>query len=351
MWNRYRVKGPHMHRNSSLDAGRTLAAFLVICLHLPIYWGPAQPFIHAIEGCAVPFFFMTSGYLLFPVENVPSAIRARAVRIARTLLVWCAICTAFFGLAYCLTGVLPQFVETLLSWETLYRSLFIVGGMPYASQLWFLLQLAVNYLLALLARRVPGVRRIWLWLPLSVVLGCIAVAVPSLGSALDWCDTLNFFAGAPWFFFGRLLAARESDIAARLRPRVLHIAATALLAARFALFLFPQGFAAAYAPCDRLTLTLLGACAFLLCLYHPAFAANSFLSRWGRAYSLPIYLLHTMVMEAFAKLVSWVPALFTAYCLAAPLYVFFACLLLSAAFARLRRALRSRPHPNGQGPC
>ena len=330
-----------MKRNSCLDAGRIAAAFLVVCLHLPIYWLPARQVLGAVVDCAVPFFMLASGYLLYPVERDRAAIRARAAHIARLLLVWLAVNLAFFALAYRLQGVFDQFVETVFSLESLYRSLFIVGGIPYAGHLWFLLQLVVNYLLALLALRAPAVRGLWLWLPLAPLLTWLAgiVSVPALSGAVAFGNTLSLLLGGSWFFLGRLLACRERDIRARISPRLLSAVSVSALVGCILFYQFHAQLSITLALFERMTFLLLNVALFLLCLYHPSFASRTLLPRWGRDYSLPVYLLHVMMMEVYAKLCSWFPAFLPVFTPAAPLFIFFSCVALAAVGVRGKRAL------------
>ncbi|MFV8815028.1 acyltransferase family protein [Aerococcus urinaeequi] len=54
-------------RYSSLDGMKTIAAFLVICIHIP-FPGEVGQIITAIARIAVPFFFMVSGF--FASDNL-----------------------------------------------------------------------------------------------------------------------------------------------------------------------------------------------------------------------------------------------------------------------------------------
>lgn len=52
-------------RNLSIDVGRFIASFLVVCLHTKFPIEILRPFVSDIAKIAVPFFFLVSGFYLF----------------------------------------------------------------------------------------------------------------------------------------------------------------------------------------------------------------------------------------------------------------------------------------------
>ena len=51
-------------RNKSLDAVKAIAACLVVCIHVS-FPGQAGQLVKVLARCAVPFFFMVSGYFCY----------------------------------------------------------------------------------------------------------------------------------------------------------------------------------------------------------------------------------------------------------------------------------------------
>ena len=51
-------------RNKSLDAVKAIAACLVVCIHVS-FPGQAGQLVKVLARCAVPFFFMVSGYFWY----------------------------------------------------------------------------------------------------------------------------------------------------------------------------------------------------------------------------------------------------------------------------------------------
>ena len=51
-------------RNKSLDAVKAIAACLVVCIHVRLS-GTGRAACKVLARCAVPFFFMVSGYFCY----------------------------------------------------------------------------------------------------------------------------------------------------------------------------------------------------------------------------------------------------------------------------------------------
>lgn len=322
-----------MKRNPCIDAVRILAAFFVVCIHIPIYWRPAFALLDPLVDFAVPFFFLTSGYLLFPVESDAKRILDRLWYILRLTALWVVILLAFYAMAYALHGTFDEYCGRLLSSDALYRSLLFKAGIPFAPHLWFLVALIDCYLLALLARALPAIRWIFLWLPTSLLLGLAAKVSHASGftSALAWVNELLLLAGPPWFFLGRFLAKRLSSRPFCLHPRALLAATGAFALARILIYHFAPDWTLLYA----LALILLSVGVLLTCIRYPHVFSGSVAARWGRAYSLPVYLLHGMIIKCFSVLAKWFPALSAAYVPAAPLIVFFCSVFIAALWQKL----------------
>ena len=65
-------------RNYSLDMLKFLLSFVIVIHHSP---APFQDFIQPLTTCAVPTFFMISGYLIFSREITTQRIMRNAKRI------------------------------------------------------------------------------------------------------------------------------------------------------------------------------------------------------------------------------------------------------------------------------
>ena len=74
-------------RNKSLDAVKAIAACLVVCIHVS-FPGQAGQIVKVFARCAVPFFFMVSGYFCY-YENGNAAVKIplKIIHILKLLIV------------------------------------------------------------------------------------------------------------------------------------------------------------------------------------------------------------------------------------------------------------------------
>jgi len=120
-----------------------------------------QKFISGMIGrCAVPLFFMISGYLFF--LKIPDGLRSifeKMKKRVKTLLIPYIIASMFFVLCFVILGFIPgvdKFMNGNLSvlfekrWYTILYEVFIRtdNGQPVAFQLWFLRDLMILILVS-----------------------------------------------------------------------------------------------------------------------------------------------------------------------------------------------------------
>lgn len=127
------------NRNISIDVLRILACALVVLHHTKI--DSSNSILHllyaasfTITRCAVPLFFMISGYLLISQSgDAMSFLKKRFDRIIVPLLVWLLVYNLFSGTFYGVTD-----------WTSFFSSFFSLESAPH---LWFLYALIGVYLL------------------------------------------------------------------------------------------------------------------------------------------------------------------------------------------------------------
>ena len=139
-------------RNLSIDLGRWIFAFLIVTIHLNIF---AKDIFLPIARCAVPFFYMVTGYY---IANQTSGM------IAKSALKWFWMWIKYFviiAIAVCLIEhSIPQFclsdLKELICMGSITRlSVHTVCGYTcdVVSPLWFLYSGAIALILIALLRR------------------------------------------------------------------------------------------------------------------------------------------------------------------------------------------------------
>ncbi|MDR2686225.1 MAG: acyltransferase [Oscillospiraceae bacterium] len=291
-----------MKRNALMDTLRLLVSFFVVLLHAPLP-GALGEAAKPILRCAVPFFFMVSGYWL--ADNDMARVKARLDKQARRMfLLLAASCAAFFAMhiAYSAfverTGFAAPF-QTLFDYRAAASflafnntDLFWPGG---SAHLWFLAGLLYALLLLRLALERLPLRRLYWSIPVLLAMAApLAVLAARNIEAVQDRDmiTRNFlFTGIPCVLLGMWL--RQNG---RKLKRLPDWAAAALPAACAALCLLERHtllrnpFELARIPLAA-SLALLGA-------RFPAMSAKTFLPRWGERYSLTVYIVHYPIVSA-----------------------------------------------------
>ena len=84
-------------RNKSLDVAKAIAAFLVVCIHVS-FPGETGQIIKVFARCAVPFFFMVSGYFCY-YENNNAAVKI-PFKIIHILKLFAVSILFYFGWEY-----------------------------------------------------------------------------------------------------------------------------------------------------------------------------------------------------------------------------------------------------------
>lgn len=296
-----------MKRNALMDTLRLLVSFYVVLLHAPLP-GSFGEAIKPILRCAVPFFFMVSGYWL--ADNDMARVKVRLNKQARRMFLLLAVsCAAFFAMniAYSVviehTGFTAPF-QTLLDYRAVASflafnntDLFWPGG---SAHLWFLAGLLYALLFLRLGMERLPLRRLYLLVPVL-----LAAAVPLAVFAARHIEavqnrdmiTRNFlFTGIPCVLAGMWM--RQNERKFKRLPDwlvlILPFACAALcLLERIPLLRNPF----------ELARIFLAASLVLLSARFPAVTGRSFLPRWGECYSLMIYIIHYPVISGLKWLV------------------------------------------------
>jgi len=284
-----------------MDTLRLLASFFVVLLHAPLPGGfgeAAKPVLR----CAVPFFFMVSGWWL--AGNDMARVKARLNKQARRMFFLLVIsCAAFFAMniAYSVfiekTGFAAPF-QTLLDYRAVASflafnntDLFWPGG---SAHLWFLAGLLyVLIFLRLGVEHIPLRKLYWLVPVLLTAAMPLAIFASRNIEAVQDRDmiTRNFlFTGIPCVLAGMWL--RQNERKFRCLPNWVFI----VLPVACACFCLLERLPLLRNPFE-LSRILFAASLMLLSARFPAVAGKTFLPRWGERYSLMIYIIHYPIVS------------------------------------------------------
>lgn len=195
------------NRNEGLDALKFVAAVLIVLLHVDSPW---HEWILPLTRCAVPVFFMISGYFLYDAssEKFSARIRRQIPKILR-ITIWATLLFSIIPIAKCLyLGDFTSIVNTkvFVNWVLFNES-------PFGFHLWYLWAYVYVLLIALVFCRFKCMKMAFILIPIllagDLLLGKYSLLV--FGRTFDFLWCRNFlFVGLPYFFLGALIK-RISD--------------------------------------------------------------------------------------------------------------------------------------------
>lgn len=189
----------NMQRNYSIDSLKAVCAILVVFLHAKYVY---QSAIIPLARCAVPCFFMISGYLLYKSGGIGTERLKRSIRHILKICVWA---TLLFVVWQAVFGVLTNdplsfpSVRTMIVWV-------VFNQCPFGFHLWYL----YAYLYVLLIVYVIDKHKKWKWLfisaPILLLASVVFYVLPFLHIELPLVCHRNFiFVGLPYFTMGALI--------------------------------------------------------------------------------------------------------------------------------------------------
>lgn len=280
------MKG-NVSRNYSFDTLKLICAILVLVIHTPKkegFWECVRP----VCRCAVPLFFMISGYFSYGKNNLDVVLRKRIIKILKIL------CWAF--LLYFLVYVIKDSEGAL---KSLFRfaspSCIICNSLPVGLHLWFLSAYIYVLVVMLLVEKYNLYKPLFVITPalfiVALVLGVYSERF--LGYSLPLCSTRNFiFTGLPFFVLGMMI--RKCEYFSRnLRWQVIVLCFVFYLVGVFEP-LYANGVGDYY-----LSTIFLSVSIFILFINIKQ-TKDNVLSRMGREDSLYIYVFHLFIMESIS---------------------------------------------------
>lgn len=280
-----------MQRTHSLDLLRLIAAFFVVILHCNLGKTPeeVQFYLRLSGRWAVPFFFLVSGYLF-----AKGYARRQDVQLTNTLKKLLDLFVILL-LVYLPLG-LGGLALGWISLEELFTFRRLISGMWYHT--WFVGAMIFGYLI------------LWYFLynrleRLLPILSCVLLALVLLSDTYSFVlhdhvldqKVFRYLMATPFLYIGYFLSSQEVHFKSKLFPWSLIFsgAVVQLIESHFIpvisgnAWVDPQFFGGT-------TLLVLGV--FILFMEWNTIPDNIY-SRFGRHYSLPIYLYHPLFNVLF----------------------------------------------------
>lgn len=206
-------------RNKSLDAAKAIAAFMVVCIHVS-FPGMAGQIIKVLARCAVPFFFMVSGYFCYYERgNAVDKIPAKILHILKLFmisavfyLIWECLMKSWDGEGICV------WLKEAASMEHLKEFLIYNSTSPLRAHLWFLPALVYCYIIAFFIEKLELRKAAYWCIPLLlVILLWRTEFCRFFGRFYHTMEYRNFlFTGMSFFLTGQMIHENQQKLLQKL---------------------------------------------------------------------------------------------------------------------------------------
>lgn len=282
-------------RNCSIDTLKCLCAILIILLHVP---SPYHDFILPVTRCAVPCFFMISGYFLYADDGRMHERIVKGIKKLSVILLWS---TTVFGFVKILFAY-RQHDWNILSFEMV-ADFLLFNQNPFGFHLWYIT--AYIYVLVV----VWFIERYELWKIAFAVIPLLLLTDLMFGkySLLLWGREFPFiwlrnwlFVGLPYFLLGAWIRKNWNSL--KGIKSTLTITGGGLTSVISIIECNVLNGMHLNATRDHyISTTLLAVCVFLTALLLQQKEANVW-SKIGERDSLYLYIFHPLLMILFATL-------------------------------------------------
>lgn len=292
-----------MKRLYSIDLLKMLCAILVIFIHV---WTPYRNYVLPITRCAVPCFFIISGYLVYSVNKlIFEEHLQRSVKNIFKIFVWSTILFAFIKFLLAFKNNDFDFLQL----STL-RDFILFNENPFGFHLWYinayLYTLLIIFFFAKKNKLIYIYRTIPFLLLMDLCLGKYSFVL--WNKEFPYTYTRNFLCvGIPYFSIGMLIKQYKKQI---LKFNYLYLFTFS------GIILFSLGSMVEYKILVEfnkntvrdhyISSTFL---AISLFLFFVTLKSNksTFLSRLGEKYSLYIYIFHPLFIILFVDINKYLP--------------------------------------------
>ena len=282
-------------RNAGLDCLKCLAAFLVVCIHAP-FSGTFGIYFSTITRCAVPIFFMISGYYFSFGDHA----RTRRQIIKLLALIFEAN-LIYFPWMLLFSGIkgdgISAYLERIFSSTSILKFLFL-NESPFGFHLWYLSAILYVLLLMKLLERLH-IEKILSFLVPALLIGNLVLGTyaPLLfGREFSTLLTRNFlFFGLPHFYLGHLCQLKKekfSEFGNHVYLLLIIFFIFTGIMERYLLASLDQlnPFREAY-----LSSTLLAGALLLFFAKNTELGKETIFQKTGQKFSMHIYILHPMI--------------------------------------------------------
>lgn len=197
-------------RNYSIDNLKILCALLIVCLHTGFeYHNQILP----VTRCAVPCFFMISGFLLFNGRSVGAERLKRGIRHILGIMIWA---TVLFAVCKETDSLIKE-THYLPSWKDL-SNFLVFNENPFGYHLWYLGAYLYVLLIAWVIDRYSKWNYLFYAIPVLLLCNLILSHVIPVGTYSHFYIRNFLLVGLPYFSLGAFLKTERCAWLFKMSP-------------------------------------------------------------------------------------------------------------------------------------
>lgn len=292
-------------RKTGLDILKCIAAFLVICIHAP-FQGEIGEYFTAISRCAVPIFFMITGFF-YNNQMSDSKINKQILKILKL----CIISNIFYFLLklfFCSidNGTYLTLLKSTINKNTLMK-LFIFNESPIYGHLWYLNALLYVLIIMKFVNKHNLLKYVYIITPLmllgDLILGKYSLLL--LHRELPFILVRNFiFVGIPYFCVGNYI---NTNIYSKIKENankkyiffIIVFILTTIIERYMLIYLNANATRDHYISTTFLAIFMF---IYFLLYKNDNSKIKEYIAKIGREYSTLIYILHPAVIEILNRI-------------------------------------------------
>lgn len=206
-----------------IDILKFICAFLVICIHAP-FLGTVGQYIIAISRCAVPIFFMISGY--FNASKNSKKNYRKQIKKLLILLIYANIIYFLFDLA---KAIFNQSVENFIIETINLKNLFkfiVFNESPFSAHLWYLSAILYVTIIDNIVENKKLKKYVYNIIPILLIVDLIfgKYSILIFGREFSYILVRNFiFVGLPYYYIGSFIRENQTNIFEKIKSKKLTI--------------------------------------------------------------------------------------------------------------------------------
>lgn len=331
-----------MSRVYSIDGMKAIAGFLVVLIHQK-FPGILGEIITPLARIAVPFFFITSGFLLYSHKQKQLSLKIK--KQIKFILIITALSTILYLLWETIVNLnqgnsIQQFIKENFSLVKIAK-LMVLNDIQIGSHLWYLYAYIYVLVIYFFINKYKWQKFFYKLIPILLIIDLIMgkYSILLFNINIPFIFVRNFmFVGLPYFMMGNLIAKINDENSFKINNNILIVSmvifsVTTLLEKNILVINNINAVRDHYISTTLVTVTL-----FIYLLQNKNMFRNTSIERIGKEYSLGIYIIHPIVISLLNYMINFK----NVYQYIAPFIVYFISLFIIIFFNKLKLLVKNR---------